>query len=130
MEVDNCFLVGVLFVDLEHFTDVDVRCANHKVMHRHGRELNFVPLPEVWQVDVRPELLRHHETLATELDVGFLIGLVDVVTLAPFAVTSSHGRMVCHLLSQVLKVIGDEFESLAEHGIEWLCSSAFANGQS
>lgn len=130
MEVDNCFLVGVLFVDLEDFTDVDVRCANHEVVHRHGWELYFVPLAEVWQVDIRPELLRHQETLATELDVGFLVCLVDVVALAPFAVASSHRRVMSHLLSQVLKVIGDKFESLTEHGIEWLCSSAFANGQS
>lgn len=130
MEVDNCFLIGVLFVDLEDFTDIDVRCANHEVVHGHGRELYFVPLPKVWQVDVSPELLCHQETLATELYVGFLVGLVDVVALAPFAVASSHGRVVSHLFSQVLKVIGDKFESLTKHWIEWLCCSPFANGQS
>ncbi len=68
-------------------------------MHGHGWEFDLVAFPIIRQINVGSELLGHKETLAAELNVCFLVGLVDIVAFTALAVAGSHRRMVRHLLS-------------------------------
>jgi hypothetical protein len=114
MEIDNCFLIRAALMDFHGLSNVYVRGADYKIVHRHGREFHLVSLPIIGQINIRSKLLRHQKAFATELDIRFLVGLVYVVRLTALAITGCHWWVMRHLLSQVLKVISDEFKSLAK----------------
>ena len=124
---DQSLLVSAKLIDFHDFANVDIRSAKYQVVHRQNRELNFVALPMVRQVNIGAKLLIHEQTLAPELDVGLLIGLVEVVAFFAPAVACRHGWMVSNLLGQILKVISDVLKGLPKQWIERLGSCAFAN---
>lgn len=116
-------------MDFHGLTDVNVGGADDKVVEGHHGELNLVALSKVEQVDLAAELLRHVETLAGELDVCLLVGLVQVVALFAATVARGHGRVVGHLLGQVLEVISHKLKCFPQERIKGLGGSPFADCQ-
>ena len=117
-------------MNLHCLTNIDIRCAEDKVVKGHDWEFHFVPFSEIWQIDIRSKLLGYHQSFAGELYIALLVGLVDIVALDSFAVTCRDRWMMRHLLSQVLKVISDVFISLTKQWIEGFGGCSFANSQS
>jgi hypothetical protein len=72
-------------------------------MSTHGWNFNFVPLSKRIQVYVSLELLVKHQSLASEFCVGFLIGPISILFAS--TVAGSHGRVVRHLLCQIIECI-------------------------
>ena len=85
-------------MNFHRLANVYIRGADDEIMHGHGREFYLVALSIIRQIYISSELLRHEEALAAELDICLLIGLVDIVAFATFAVAGSYGGMMRHLL--------------------------------
>ena len=116
-------------MDFHCLSDVDIWSANDEIMKRHDRELDLISFIKIGQVDVGAELLSDVQILSSELDVGFLIGLVHIVTFLAFAIAGGDGRVMSDLLRQVLKVIIDELKRLTEQWIEGLRGCSLTNRQ-